>query len=112
MIKENFFFDALAANNTMTHNNNLPKSRNWWDAGAAIGLFGGLLTTVLGLLLTLLAWMTGNEVAATVEGRIATWLLIITFPALMFGAYCLDKAKEADKKRRLERCQQSKLKDG
>ena len=62
----------------------------WREAGAMLGLAGGLLCNLLGLILTAIAWfMTAPGIGPTVH-TVGTVLLIANIPLLMGGAHCLD----------------------
>ena len=62
----------------------------WASAGAFFGLSGGIISPVLGSLLTATAWFTGPVYHGLAVGRDGTILLFLTIPLLIFGAHCLD----------------------
>ena len=74
----------------------------WLNFGAGLGLAGGLLAGVVGFLLTGMAWLLGNEVAASSVGQSATWLIITMIPLMAFGAHCLDKIEWIKKAEKIE----------
>ena len=76
-----------------------------WHVGAILGLGGGVLSGLAGLILTAVAFFVGNEIAPASLNVAATALIFITFPAMTFGAHCLDKLdfiEKAAKKKRLD----------
>lgn len=83
----------------------------WYHLGAALGLVGGFLATIIGLILTAMTRLAGSEIAASVTGQLGVWMIIATIPAMMFGAHCLDKIEAASKARRIAYCQEHGLND-
>ena len=86
-------------------------SWSWRHAGAALGLVGGLLAGTIGFFLTILSLVEGNEVAAADISQMATILIVLTIPMMMFGAVFLDKIEEKDKAWRIDYCKQHGMTD-
>ena len=63
---------------------------SWLTAGAVLGLAGGLLTGILGSLLTFTAWFTWIGALKQYEQWLGTALLIATIPLMAVGAHFLD----------------------
>ena len=63
---------------------------NWQAAGAALGLIGGLISPVVGSVLTAIAWFTGPLWHGVHIQRDGTALLFLTIPLLIIGACGLD----------------------
>jgi hypothetical protein len=84
---------------------------SWWHAGAAFGMGGGFLGGVVGLVLTMMSWSERNDMAATDINRMATVLIFLTIPMMIFGSYCLDKIETAARIKRIEYCKQNGLPD-
>ena len=63
---------------------------SWRSAGAVCGFCLGILSPVVGSLLTALAWFTGPRWHGFFIQRDGTVLLFLTIPLLIFGAHCLD----------------------
>lgn len=83
----------------------------WWHAGAALGLLGGLLAGIIGFFLAILKSAEGNDIASADISRMATILIVLTIPMMMFGAVCLDKIEDIEKARRIEYCKQHGMTD-
>jgi hypothetical protein len=68
------------------------KNRGTWQAaGAAVGLFGGLLSIVLGVLLWAVVGLIAPAGAlGSLLNAAGTVLLILPLPLLALGAHCLD----------------------
>lgn len=62
----------------------------WRMGGAVCGLGCGIISPVIGLVLTAIAWFTGPEWHGLSVHRDGTVLLFLTIPLLLFGAHCLD----------------------
>jgi hypothetical protein len=76
---------------------------NWKSAGASCGLCFGILSPLVGSLLTAISWFTGPYWHGFFIQRDGTVLLFLTIPFLIFGAHCLDlmdKEEELAKGRR------------
>jgi ABC-type transport system involved in cytochrome c biogenesis permease component len=63
---------------------------SWKSGGVVFGLFGGMVCSVLGSILTAMAWITGPEWHGLLIQRGGAVLLFLTIPLLIFGAHCLD----------------------
>jgi hypothetical protein len=77
--------------------------RNWKSAGAIFGFCFGILSPIVGSILTAIAWFTGPSWHGYFIQRCGTLLFVLTIPLLIFGAHCLDlmdKEDEAAKNRR------------
>src|SRR6185369_9891432 len=64
-------------------------SWTWKSTGACVGLLGGLITPLLGLALTALAWFVGDWHGYHL-GRDSAAFFFLSIPLLIFGAHCLD----------------------
>ena len=62
----------------------------WRSGGAICGLGFGIISPVVGSILTAIAWFTGSEWHGFAIQRYGTVLLFLTIPLLTFGAHCLD----------------------
>jgi hypothetical protein len=77
----------------------------WKSRGAAFGLCAGILSPLVGSILTAIAWFTGSHWHGFSIQRYGTVLLFLTIPLLIFGAHCLDlmdKEDEAARSRHLK----------
>jgi hypothetical protein len=63
---------------------------SWAAAGAFIGLMGGILSTLSGMILTLMAWNTASESFKLPLDQWGTALFILSLPLYALGAHCLD----------------------
>jgi len=70
---------------------------NWMSAGAMFGLCLGILSPLLGSLLTAITWLTGPHWHGFFIQRDGAVLLFLTIPLLIFGAHCLDLLDAKDK---------------
>lgn len=76
----------------------------WQAGGAVFGLSCGIISPLIGSLLTAVAWLTGPEWHGFLIQRYGTVLLFLTVPFLVFGAHCLDLTeKQTEKMRKLAR---------
>ena len=69
---------------------------NWRSAGAVFGLCFGIVSPLIGSILTALAWFTGPLWNGFFIQRDGTVLLFLTIPLLIFGAHCLDLLDKHD----------------
>jgi len=71
----------------------------WQTVGAVCGVSGGMITALLGALLTAITWLTGASAGYGLWlHRAGAVLLFSTIPLLIFGAHCLDlMEKHADR---------------
>jgi len=69
----------------------------WRCGGAVCGLCGGIISPVIGSVLTAIAWFTGPVWHGLPLHRGGTVLLFLTIPFLIFGAHCLDLLDRQDK---------------
>jgi hypothetical protein len=75
----------------------------WTSGGAACGLCLGIISPVIGSVLTAIAWFTGPEWHGLPLHRGGTILLFLTIPFLIFGAHCLDLSDKQDKEAKKSR---------
>jgi hypothetical protein len=69
---------------------------NWRSAGAVCGLCFGIISPLIGSILTAFAWFTGPNWHGFFIQRDGTVLLFLTIPLLIFGAHCLDLMDKHD----------------
>jgi hypothetical protein len=69
----------------------------WKTTGAVLGLSCGIISPLIGSILTAIAWWTGPEWQGFSIQRDGTVLLFLTIPLLIFGAHCLDLTDKQDK---------------
>lgn len=76
--------------------------RQRWIRFLYAGSVGGILVGLSGLLMSGLAWFGVFE-RTPVFKLIGTWLIIVAFPLVIFGAHAMDKITEIDRneKRRI-----------
>ena len=77
----------------------------WRSGGAVCGLCFGIISPVIGSVLTAIAWFTGPEWHGLPLHRGGTVLFFLTIPFLIFGAHCLDLMDKQN-----ERAKQASLK--
>jgi hypothetical protein len=68
----------------------------WRASGAVFGLSCGIISPLIGSILTAIAWFTGPEWHGFSIQRYGTVLLFLTIPLLIFGAHCLDLMDKQD----------------
>ena len=68
----------------------------WRSGGAICGLVFGIISPLVGSILTAIAWFTGPEWHGFAIQRYGTVLLFLTIPLLIFGAHCLDLIDKQD----------------
>ena len=68
----------------------------WRAGGAMFGLCCGIISPLIGSILTAIAWFTGPEWHGFFIQRNGTVLLFLTIPFLIFGAHCLDLMDKQD----------------
>jgi len=68
----------------------------WRTGGAVFGLCGGIVSPLIGSVLTAISWFTGPEWHGLPVHRGGTVLLFLTIPLLIFGAHCLDLMDKQD----------------
>jgi len=76
------------------------------SAGAVCGLCLGIISPLVGAVLTAMTWVTGPHWHGFSIQRYGTVLLFLTIPLLIFGAHCLDLLDQED-----ERAKNRHLKD-
>lgn len=69
---------------------NTAKANGWRMLGAGLGLFGGLLSAVLGSLLTVGSWLAREPHNRALLHQLGSVLLCSTIPLLLLGGFCLD----------------------
>jgi hypothetical protein len=62
----------------------------WKSFGGVFGLLGGIISPLVGSILTATSWLTGPIWHGLALRRDGTVLLFLTIPLLLFGAHCLD----------------------
>jgi hypothetical protein len=76
---------------------------NWCAICAACGLAGGLVTVLVGSVLTATSWVSGTTAIGLSLHTVGTILLFMTIPLFICGAHYLDlwdkKKSEAKKER-------------
>lgn len=72
------------------------KKMNWWGLTAFIGFAGGILSSVIGLLMSGIGHIAG---ANEIDSKIGTILVFLSFPLMMLGAHALDKRAETREKK-------------
>lgn len=80
-----------------------------WDlktGGAVCGLCGGIISAIVGSVLTAIAWFTGPVWNGLSLHRDGTVLLFLTIPLLIVGAHCLDLIDEQAEKAKRSRYNQ------
>jgi hypothetical protein len=75
----------------------------WRACGAVFGLSCGIISPLIGSVLTAIAWFTGPEWHGLFIQRYGTVLLFLTIPLLIFGAHCLDLVDKQEEKARKSR---------
>ena len=63
---------------------------SWTSGGAAFGLGLGIISPLIGSVLTAIGWFTGPVWHGFLIQRYGTVLLFLTIPLLMLGGHCLD----------------------
>ena len=70
---------------------NLPQPVSHWKIiGSLVGVFGGLMSPILGSVVTIVSWFADPAWHGLSLHVAGTSLFVITFPLLAFGAHCLD----------------------
>ena len=64
--------------------------------GAVLGMAGGIISPLIGSVLTAISWITGPTWHGLAVQRDGTVLLFLTIPLLLFGAHCLDRSEKKD----------------
>jgi hypothetical protein len=74
------------------------RARGWNvnTCGAVFGLLGGLISPLIGSILTAISWISGPTWHGFAVQRVGTVLLFLTIPLLLFGAHCLDRSEKKD----------------
>lgn len=73
---------------------------NWRSVGAVCGFSLGILSPVIGSILTAIAWVTGPQWHGYFIRRDGTVLFLLTIPLLILGAHFLDLMDRQDEKAR------------
>jgi hypothetical protein len=68
----------------------------WAVGGAALGLFFGIISPLLGAAFTAISWFSGPQWHGFSVQRYGTVLLLLTIPFLALGAHCLDLLDKRD----------------
>ena len=72
----------------------------WRSGGAVCGLCFGIISPLIGSILTAIAWFTGPEWHGLHLHRDSTVLFALAIPLLAFGAHCLDLMAKQDEEAR------------
>jgi hypothetical protein len=102
-MKEMILPNDSIAEKTNREESALRKSRQRWTNALFISSILGIGLGFTGLVisgLSFFGFLAGNQGI----GRLGTWMVVIVFPLMAFAAHCLDKADEAEKAFRIERC--------
>ena len=62
----------------------------WQSIGAVLGLWGGVLTPVIGTLFIAVTWFIHSERVVSSFNGLSIGSFALTIPLLTFGAHCLD----------------------
>ena len=73
------------------------------SAGAAFGLCFGILSPLVGSVITAITWFIGPQWHGFFIQRDGTVLLFLTIPLLIFGGHCLDLLDTKDKAAKRQR---------
>lgn len=95
--------DAKAAHERLRHRSG-GVAWDWRSVGAIIGLSGGVVSALIGCVLTVLSWFASATTGAYVRTT-GTISFVLMIPLLIFGAHCLDlteKRKQAERKSRFK----------
>ena len=76
----------------------------WTSGGAVGGLCFGIISPIIGSVLTAIAWFTGPGWHGLPLHRGGTVLLFLTIPLLILGAHCLDLLDRQEKEAKKIRC--------
>jgi hypothetical protein len=72
----------------------------WETVGATLGLYGGVVSALIGSVLTVFSWFKGAAGASVYLRATGTILLVLMIPLLIFGAHCLDLSEKRKKAER------------
>jgi hypothetical protein len=72
---------------------------SWTSAGAALGLCGGVVSSIFGSILTATSWFTGPQWHGFSVQRDGTVLFLLMIPFLLLGAHCLDLLDKQNQRR-------------
>ena len=78
---------------------NQNRLRTWEAAGGVFCFLAGIVTALLGSLLTASGWIVGAEIHPWVHAA-GTALLIVTIPLILFAGFCLDWSERRPNKAR------------
>lgn len=76
---------------------NQNRVRTWGAAGGAVCFVAGILSALMGSLLTASEWIVGGPVHPWIHAA-GTALLILTIPLILFAGFCLDWAEKGQDK--------------
>ena len=74
---------------------------SWKTVGVVFGLCGGIISALIGSILTAIAWFSGPTWHGFAMQRDGTVLLFLIIPLFIFGAHCLDLMDQPEKARKL-----------
>jgi hypothetical protein len=72
----------------------------WKTGGAVVGLAAGLISPVIGAVLTIITWLTGPHWHRLNLQLHSTIFFVIALPLLLLGAHCLDLIEAQEKRPR------------
>jgi hypothetical protein len=78
---------------------------DWRSVGAIVGLSGGVVSALVGAVLTACSWLISAKGVGAYLRTTGTALLVLMIPLLAVGAHCLDlteKRKKADREARFK----------
>jgi hypothetical protein len=81
----------------------VPSRISFWYVGAGIGLAAGIIAILIGILLTIAAWLLHIEHIQVSFDSLINILFYSALPSLFFGAYCLDKLDDQNAKAKKQR---------
>src|ERR1051325_3390160 len=70
---------------------------DWRAVGAVVGLAGGIVSGLVGVVLTGFSWFEGAGVVVAYVRMTGTAFLVLMIPLLIFGAHCLDLTERRKK---------------
>ena len=76
---------------------------DWRSVGAIVGLSGGVVSALVGGLLTAVSWFTSATEVGAYLRTTGTVLLVLMIPLLILGAHCLDLTETRKKAARESR---------
>jgi hypothetical protein len=71
---------------------------NWKGVGVVFGLIGGLVTPILGSMVTVVSWFSDPAWHGVSLHQAGTGLFFLVIPLLILGAHCLDLIDQEKKR--------------